>query len=482
MVSTTQLIVDLTLLLAAAVIAGEIANRLGQAALTGQLLVGVILGPSLLGPLFGLTALPPELNAIQILATVFILFLAGLHIVPEQLYRMGPANILLGVAAFTVPFVASAAVVWVVLPGLGVLTTLFVALTLSITALPVMAIMLTEFRLNGTRFGELLMNTALVNELVAVSVFAVLLQLETGSRNGFVDVAIAAISVAIFILTMLAIHMGLRVLRSTKLWDGFAVRFQRTWRSREGGFALLMVLVLGAALYSQFLGLTFVVGAFYAGILVTEESAGLQAHRSITVIFDAITWGFFIPLFFAIVGVEMNLHYLADARDLLVLVFLLAVAVLTKVAVGYSGARLLRWPKPHALSVGYLITSRGAVELAMAVILLESGIFTVTLFTFVAAVGLMATIIAPIGALWSWESSETTRNELYERVPTLRPGASRSRAFHPSFPYGPLEAGAAAHLTDPLPTPPFEPSPPPLPAGAVPVDRPPLPDPPARPP
>lgn len=452
MVSTTQLIVDLTLLLAASVFAGEIANRLGQAALTGQLLVGVLLGPSLLGPLIGLPSLPPELNAIQILATVFILFMAGLHIVPEQIYGMGASNALLGLGAFVVPFFATALVVRLVLPGEPLLTGLLLALTLSITALPVMAIMLAEFRLVGTKFGQLLLNTALVNELVAVSVFAVLLQLESGSRSDVVAVAIATVSVALFVATMLAIHMGLRSLRATKVWDRFAARFQRTWKSREGGFALLMVLVLGAALYSQYLGLTFVVGAFYAGILVTEESAGASTHASISVIFSAISWGFFIPLFFVLVGVEMNLHYLASVPDAALLVALLAVALLSKVGTGYLGGRLLRWPEPHALAMGYLVSSRGAVELAMAVILLSSGIFNVTLFTLVAAVGLITTIISPIGAVWSWEARPDTREELYRRVPALRPGSTRSRAFRPAFPFAPLQEEHDLQLTAPLPT------------------------------
>ena len=97
---STQVIVDLTLLLACAVLAGELANRIGQAALVGQLAVGVVLGPSLLGPVIGLTNLPTELTTIQLLATVFILFLAGLQVVPEEIFKMGPRNVAFGVLAF----------------------------------------------------------------------------------------------------------------------------------------------------------------------------------------------------------------------------------------------------------------------------------------------------------------------------------------------------------------------------------------------
>jgi Kef-type K+ transport system membrane component KefB len=352
---------------------------------------------------------------------------------------MGPGNLIFGVVAFMGPFGACAVAATLLFPGLSRLTVLFIALTLSITALPVMGIMLTEFGLGGSRFGQLLLNTALVNELVAVSAFAILLQLTTGSYSGPVAIGIAVLSIAVFLGVMLSIHMGLRALRSIQRWDPIRQTFLRTWRSRSGGFGLLMVMVLGAALFSQYLGLTYVVGAFYAGLLVTEESAGVEEHRSISVVFDTITWGFFVPLFFVLVGVEMNLRLLLSPLDLAILAILIAVALLSKVGTGYGFGRRLGWSSPESMAIGYLISSRGAVELAMAVILLQLGVFTTTLFTLVAAVGLVTTIISPIGAVSAWESDATSRENLYKRVPILRPGATRSRAFQPYFPFGPME-------------------------------------------
>src|SRR5580658_1797198 len=211
--TTTTFIVDLTLLLAASVVAGEIANRLGQAALVGQLLVGVILGPTLFGQpnLLGqwtgffatgsslTSSLPAELTGIQTLATVFILFLAGLDIVPEQVYKMGWKTASFGIMVFSIPFAATAVAAYFFFPGFSINTDLFIALALSITALPVMGIMLLEFGLLHSRLGRLLMNTALVNELVAVSVFAILLELHTSGTSGILAIAVAAVSVGLFI-------------------------------------------------------------------------------------------------------------------------------------------------------------------------------------------------------------------------------------------------------------------------------------------
>lgn len=398
----TVFLVSLFLLFSAAVLVGEAMRRMGHAALVGQLAVGIVLGPTLLGPFLGLSSLSGGLAGIQFLATFFILVMAGLEISPEEIWHSGASAAFLGVAIFLGPFLAGAVVVPLVYPGLPFTTALFVALTLSITALPVMGIMLQEFGIGKTRLGVLLLNSAVINELAAVTVFAILLQLhDAGSAAGsdVLAVVIAVVSVFLFLATVLSVHMILRVLRASRRLLALRQSFHRTWKSKEAGFAILMVMALGAALYSQFLGLTFLVGAFYAGLLITPESAGRREHRSIGQVFDAMTWGFFIPLFFAFVGLGMNLWTLAVSPLTLAAFGVVAVvAVLSKLGVGFAAARGLGWPRPEATSIGFLVSSRGAVELAMAVILLQLGVFTSELYTVVAAVGLVTTLAAPVAA------------------------------------------------------------------------------------
>lgn len=428
MPDTTTFFIDLFLLLTSAVVAGELANRVGQTALVGQLLVGVALGPTLLGPFIGLSTLGPELSAIQFLGTVFILFMAGLDVVPEQISRMGPRTIGMGVAVFALPFALISAVAEFLLRGTSPLLPLFLGLTLSITALPVMGIMLLEFGLLQTRVGRLLINTALVNELTAVTVFAILLQLQTGTSGGPVAIAIAALSVAVFLGGMLSVHMLLRTLGTSRSWEATRARFAQKVRTKEAGFAILMIGVVGASLFSQYMGLTFVVGAFYAGILVTRESAGPDAHRTISGIFDAMTWGFFIPLFFAFAGVQMNLRLLGSWWLLFVFGTFAIVAILSKVATGYTLARLLHWPPTDALAIGHLVSSRGAVELAMAVILLGDGVYSTQIYTIVAGVGLVTTLIAPIAAhrVWSHARSGTSFVNEEQRLRAQAPSSESS--------------------------------------------------------
>ncbi len=397
--ATTQFIVTLFLLIACAVVAGELVSRLGQSALVGQLAVGVVLGPTLLGPYLGLSSISSELSGLEILATFFVLMTAGLAVTPDQIAATGVSAGLLGVALFVLPFLTGAAVVRLLYPSLGWATTLFVALTISITALPVLGIMLHEFRLLQSRFGTYLLNGALVNELAAVTAFSVLLRVADQSTLPWLSAAIGAVTVGVFLCSILAVHYSLRALRQLRIWDRWVTRVRFEWHSREAGFAILMVGALAAALYSQAIGLTFVVGAFYAGLLVTPESVGVREHREITRVFDAVTWGFFIPLFFALVGYDTNFRLLGSSYETLgAFATIVIFAVASKFLIGASITRALGWSGDESFAAGFFVTSRGAVELAMAVILVDSMVFNETQFTIVAAAGLITTILSPIGA------------------------------------------------------------------------------------
>lgn len=398
--TTTLFIVGLFLLVACAVVAGELASRLGQAALVGQLVVGVVLGPTLLGPVIGLTSVSSQLSGLEILATFFVLMTAGLAVTPEQIASTGLSAGLLGVAMFVGPFLSGAGVVHLLYPSLPWGTALFLSLTVSITALPVLGVMLQEFDLLHSRFGTYLLNGALVNELAAVTTFAVLLRVTTDPQGApLLTGAIGAVTAGVFLSSILAVHYALKGLRHLRIWDRWVSRVRQRWHSREAGFAILMVGGLAAALYSQGIGLTFLVGAFYAGLLVTPESVGAREHRQITRIFDAVTWGFFIPLFFALVGFGMNLRLLVSSpAALLPFCGLCLFAFASKLLIGGAVSRSLGWSARESIGAGFLVTSRGAVELAMAIILLSEHVLNETTFTVVAGVGLVTTFLSPIGA------------------------------------------------------------------------------------
>jgi Kef-type K+ transport system membrane component KefB len=448
---TTEFIIGLFILVASGVLVGELFTHFGQAPLVGQLLVGVLLGPTLLGPGLGLTSsgVTTEFNGIQTLATFFVLLMAGLTISPKELRATGVSGALLGVAIFFVPFLVGAGLVHLLYPSFSSSLDLFVALTISITALPVLGIMLREMELLDTPFGALMMSAAVVNELCAVSVFAVLLRVNvSGGTSAWTATGLAAGAVLLFLATMLVIYLLLRWVGARPAWGRFVRRFRATWNSREAGFALLMIAGLGAALYSQYLGLTFVVGAFYAGILVTPEITGRKVHTAITTVFEAVSWGFFIPLFFVLVGFGTNFQVLATSY-LAVGAFaaLVVYAIVSKFLVGSAVGLSLGKSSEESFSIGFLATSRGAVELAMAVTLLSAGIFTTSTFTIVAGVGLVTTVVAPIGGrpLVRAMQASVHRARRYEG------GELAQWSGHLPFPPAPVSGPAADDARPPLP-------------------------------
>ncbi|MGI0071934.1 MAG: cation:proton antiporter [Thermoplasmata archaeon] len=399
--TTTSFIVGLFLLVTLAVIVGEIFTHLGQASLVGQLLVGVLLGPTLLGPALGLTStsLSSEFTGLETLATFFILLMAGLSLSPAEIRATGARAVVLGVAIFFIPFLVGAGVVHVLFPGLSTMLDLFLALAVSITALPVLGIMLREFDLLDTRFGSLLLSTSVVNELSSVTVFAILLRVAAGGASPWAATAVSVATVLAFLATVIAVYLLLRWLGSRPGWKRWIRGARSTWNTREAAFALVIVAGLGAALYSQFLGLTFIIGAFYAGMLITPEVTGAKTHRSMSIVFDAVTWGFFIPLFFALVGYGTNFRLIGGSAFTVAAFAGLAVfAIVAKLLVGTGVSRSLGWSTDESFSVGFLVTSQGTVGLAMAVILLQAGIFSTEIFTIAAGVGLVTTIVAPVGA------------------------------------------------------------------------------------
>ena len=419
----TEFIVSLFVLLGTSLLAGEIALRLGQAALVGQLLAGILLGPYLLGPYYGITVhtgVSASLTAVQFLATFFILFMAGMEMGPDDIYSMKLGTFLTGVAVFLVPFGACLGVEFVLFPGLSLLVQLFIAVTLSITALPIMAVMIAEFGLVGHPLGRQAMTVALVNELVAVTVFALLLQVyDAGGQASGPSLAVAIGSVSLFLAVVLIAHQVLALLQSRPGWTAFSARVGSTLRSRQAGFAILMVLAMGAALFSQALGLTFLIGAFYAGILVTPVSVGEASYKSVRSILAVVCWGFFIPLFLAITGLQVDLNFFLTFTGLATLLILFAVAAAAKVGAGASATFVRGWSAPDALAFGFMVNSRGAVEIAMAVILLGAGVLNTQLFTIVVGVGIATTILAPIGALRSWKLTRRSREDLLQRMPQL---------------------------------------------------------------
>ena len=385
--ATEQLFVSIIIILVAARILGEIFQRIRQPPLVGELLAGVIIGPSLLG----LVVPSADLTVLSDLAVFFLMFLAGLEMDPREIRRAGESAIVISVIAFFVPLVAGTSVS--LLFGLALVQSLFMGLLLSITAVPVSAIVLMQFGVLNTKLGSTVITAAVVNDILSLIMLSIILQITAGNDQlGLGSLVISGIKIAAFLGGIFLFDV---LFRKTQGWLPSRIEpLFRKLQTKEAAFGILFITTIAISLIAQNIGLHFVIGTFFSGLIVYKEMIGRQNFSRIYDTISAITFGFFAPIFFALIGIEFNVQSLVSAIPLLIA--LLGVAIMTKIAAGYTGAKLVGFSKDISLAIGFLMNGRGMVELVIATIGFSAGIIDLTLFSLAVAIGLVTSILAPI--------------------------------------------------------------------------------------
>lgn len=387
--ATEQLFVGIVIILVAARVLGEVFQRFKQPPLVGELLAGVIIGPSILG----LVLPSPDLQVLSNLAVFFLMFLAGLEMDPREIRRAGKAAIIISIVAFFVPLLSGTGVS--MLFGLTTVQSLFMGLLLSITAVPVSAMVLMQFGILNSRLGNTVMTAAVVNDIMSLIVLSIILQISAADGSGQLnlgDLASSGIKIAAFLAGIFLFDI---LFRKTASWLPHRVEpFFKRLQTKEAAFGVLLITTIAISLIAQDIGLHFVIGTFFSGLVVYKEMIGRQNFNRVYGIISAITFGFFAPIFFALIGIEFNVQSLLSAIPLFLA--LLGVAILTKIAAGYVGAKVAGFDQEISMTIGFLMNGRGMVELVIASIGFAAGIIDATLFSIAVAIGLITSIIAPI--------------------------------------------------------------------------------------
>jgi Kef-type K+ transport system membrane component KefB len=386
---TEDLFFSIVIILVSARILGEIAQRFHQPALVGEILAGIILGPSLL-----LIVVPNEdLVVLSELAVFFLMFLAGLEMHPEEIKRAGKSAIIISSIAFVLPLIGGVGIS--LLFQLDTIQAMFMGLLLSITAVPVSAIILMELGIIRTRLGNAVMTSAVINDIFSLVILSIILQLNNidnlGQMNytatGFSVINIGSFVGGIFMIDLL--------FRKTSHWlpKRMAPLFSKM-KTKEAAFGMLLITTITISLIAQQAGLHFIIGTFFSGLIVYKQIIGKKNFDRVYGIVSAISFGFFAPIFFALIGIQFSAQSLLSAIP--IFLSLLAVAIIGKVGGGSLGARLAKFNKEQCLSIGFLMNGRGMVELVIASIGFSAGILDTKLFSVAVAIGVITTIMAPV--------------------------------------------------------------------------------------
>lgn len=393
------LLLQLGLLLAVARGLGQLAVRHGLPSVVGELLAGIVLGPSLLGniaPALHAWVFPQEaaqvhlLEVVSLLGVLLLLVVTGLETDLQLIVRKGRSAAAISLFGIAVPFGTGFVMgqylpdAFVADPEQRLVFSLFLGTAMGISAIPVIAKVLIEMGVVRRDIGQITLAAGMIDDTIGWVLLSVVAGL---ARSGAVDLpAVAQSIVSVVLVVGLAFTVGRRAV---------ALAFREV-DNRVGGEAVKLTLLLVLALLfgslTHFLGIEAVLGAFLVGILAGQSRR--FDHRTRQTL-EHITLAVFAPIFFAASGLRVDLAALADPTVLLVGLIVLAVAIIGKFVGAAMGARVSGLGRWEALALGAGMNARGAIEIIIATIGLSLGVLTPEMFTIILLVAITTSLMAP---------------------------------------------------------------------------------------
>lgn len=407
-----EILYVLLVLLVATRVLGELAVRIGQPALTGELLAGVLIGilvtfQSEAFPVLSGLGDDRVFGAITELGIFFLMLVAGLELRPEKLAKASGKAAAVALGGLILPFALGWVLALVFLPDSELRTaqSLFIGVALAITAVPVAVSVLMSLNKLDTPIGRMIVAAAVVDDILSLLLLAVLTAvLQTGGVPDVLDLALLGGKVALFFL--LTVLLGIFVFP----WLGARVA---KLHSAELEFSFLLIVGLGFAVLAELLSMHFLIGAFVAGLFFKRSTIDEQTYEDVSGKLNAITYGFLAPVFFASIGMHLDGAALSDAP--IFALALLAAATVGKVLGAGLPARISGMSNRDALAVGIGMNARGAVELVIADVALRAGLFDVpdpppavvaSLYSAIVLTAIATTFATPVGLKWIYRRNE----------------------------------------------------------------------------
>lgn len=385
-------LLSLALLLVAARVGGALVQRLGLPALVGEILAGVVVGKTVLGRawpaayewLFANESSGAMLQGYKTLAVILLLTIAGLELDLGLLRRKSRALAFTALGSALVPF-ALGFIAGLLLPERYLAApeqrtfyALFLGIALAISALPVITRTLLDLGLMRQEIGGLVLSAAVINDLLGWLCFGALVRAMSGEQA----VSGAVLAVALTAGFALLVFVLVRPLASGWL------RAAGTTASTASALSMLIILSVSGAAVAELLGLHAVFGGFLVGLAVGRSAEVPQAAKRVFV--DCVS-SLFTPVFFA----TMALRYdFVRAFDWILVALVLVLAIVAKVGGGALGAQLGGVRGRRAWAVGFGLSSRGAMEILLAAVALETGIINETMFVALVIMAVVTSVIA----------------------------------------------------------------------------------------
>jgi Kef-type K+ transport system membrane component KefB len=392
------LILDLVVILIAAQLLGSAARRLGQPVVIGQILAGLLLGPTLLGRLVGNRLFPattiPPLTTLADVGLVLFMFVIGMEL-DQQLIRAKSAGAIGAAAgAALVPFALGSGLALALARqhahGRPLPFVLFLGTAVSATAFPVLARILTDRGIQRTQVGTIAMASAAIIDVAAWTMLAVVAAIADASGQASWRIWLALP----YLLVML---LGAR-----PLLQRLVPAFERAGRMTPGLLSWMLIGLLASAWATQWIGVHFIFGAFLFGAIIPRSDALIQ---EILNRLEHLAVLFLLPVFFAVTGLTVNLGSL-QASALGTLAAVLAVSIGGKLAGGYAGARVTGIAPRDSAVLAALLNTRGLTEIVILTVGLQEHVLDIDLYSLMIVMALVTTAMTgPLLKLWYPRSS-----------------------------------------------------------------------------
>jgi len=398
-----QLLVFWTQLLVLVVMAracGALMQRINLPSVIGQLAAGVICGPSIFGELWpaGFEWFLPDdeissgaLLAVSWVGVALLLVTAGFETDLGLIRRLGRAAALVTGFSLLLPLIGGLAM-GVSLPESFIgaesdrtVFALFVAAALSVSALAVIAKILSELGLMRRDFGQITVAAGMANDVVGWVMLAVFAGFAISGDVSVRGILQTVIGLALFL--GLAMTVGQRLVDRTLRW------VRRDGPDLTGALTVVVITMLGYGVATQALGIEAVLGAFVAGVVLHRSR--FQQHDVLHHL-ESLTSVFLAPVFFATAGLRVDLGLLGEGDTLAWAALLVAVAIVAKFAGAFLGARLAGQSPRAAAALGAGLNARGALEIVIASVGLSLGVFTETAYTVIIIVPLITSVFAAV--------------------------------------------------------------------------------------
>lgn len=370
-----MLILQLAIILVAAKIAGSLSVRLGQPSVLGKLLIGIVLGPSVLG-LVNETETLAELSQIGV---ILLMFIAGLETDLDEFKQTGKSATFVGVGGIIVPVVLGYFVG--IMLNLTTMQSWFLGLLLSATSVSISVQTLKEMDQLNSREGTTILGAAVIDDVIVIVALAFLMSFAGEDIN-----------LTTVILKKILFFAG-AILVGWKAVPWFLNKFS-SLKVTETVISSALIICFVYAYLAEYTGVAAIIGAYLAGVAISVTNFKHEVFEKV----ETISYSIFVPIFFTSIGVTAQ--FSGITQNLGLIVILSIIAILTKLIGASVGAKLSGFNWNSSLGIGSAMVSRGEVALILAIIGLESKLLTQDMFAVLVVVILVTTIVTPPMMKW----------------------------------------------------------------------------------